>query len=236
LSGGGGIVATTVLAESIASELGALAAAVFGCSRELGEAVSRAARIRRFPTHGVILGPDHGAQDVHLLAEGQARLVADSLEGRLVVIEDYAVGEMIGLTGLFGWDGVPAQVLSVGASRTGAFAGHAFLALMSAHAAIGLAVSRMLVARLSAANRRVAENATLSAPGRIHAELLRRARSGEAMTIRPMPVFAEMALALQTTRETVSRTINSLEKRGIVRRADNALAIVAPHRLEELIY
>jgi DNA-binding MarR family transcriptional regulator len=51
-----------------------------------------------------------------------------------------------------------------------------------------------------------------------------------------MPVFAEMALALQTTRETVSRTINGLEKRGIVKRADNALAIVAPHRLEELIY
>jgi CRP-like cAMP-binding protein len=228
--------AMTVLAERTGSEFGALVAAAFGCDAELGETVSRAARIRRYPTNGVILGSENAAQDVHLLAEGQARLVADSLEGRLVVIEDYAVGEMIGLTGLFGWDGVPAQVLSVGASRTGAFAGHAFLALMNAHAAIALAVSRMLVARLSAANRRVAENATLSAPGRIHAELLRRARSGEEMTIRPMPVFAEMALALQTTRETVSRTINGLEKRGFVRRGDNALVIVAPHRLEELVY
>ena len=228
--------ASTALAEQPRDEIAALIAAAFRCGEALAAHVAAAARIRRFSSQTVILTSEPDQQDVHMLAEGQARLVADSLEGRLVVIEDYGVGEMIGLTGLFGWDGVPAQVVSVGSSRTGAFAGHAFLALMSAHSAIALAISRMLISRLATANRRVAENATLSAPGRIHAEILRRARSGEAMTIRPMPVFAEMALALQTTRETVSRAINALEKRGLVRRVDNGLAIVAPHRLEELIY
>jgi CRP/FNR family cyclic AMP-dependent transcriptional regulator len=229
-------VASTALAQSSQSELAELVAAAFGCDGALAAAICGDARVRRFASHAVILDAEPSQQDVHLLADGQARLVADSLEGRLVVIEDYGVGEVIGLTGLFGWDGVPAQVVSVGSSRTGAFAGHIFVKLMNAHAAIALAISRMLVTRLASANRRVAENATLSAPGRIHAEILRRARGAEGMTIRPMPVFSELALSLQTTRESVSRAVSALEKRGIVKRVEGGLAIVAPHRLEELVY
>jgi CRP/FNR family cyclic AMP-dependent transcriptional regulator len=229
-------VATSALAEAPSNELATLVAAAFGCDNVVAETMCAAARVRRFAAHALILASERDQQDVHFLSHGQARLVADSLEGRLVVIEDYGVGEMIGLTGLFGWDGVPAQVVSVGASRTSAFASHVFLNLMATNSAIALAISRMLVTRLASANRRVAENATLSAPGRIHAEIMRRAQAGEAMTIRPMPVFSELALSLQTTRESVSRAVSALEKRGIVKRVDGALLIVAPHRLEELIY
>ena len=228
--------ATIATAEPLTGELATLVMSAFGCDDGVAATMCAAARHRRFATQAVILTSEREDQDVHLLADGQARLVADSIEGRLVVIEDYGVGELIGLTGLFGWDGVPAQVVSVGASRTGSFANHVFLRLMAAHSAIALAISRMLVTRLAAANRRVAENATLSAPGRIHAEILRRAQSSEGMTIRPMPVFSELALALQTTRESVSRAVSALERRGIVKRVDGGLAIVAPHRLEELIY
>jgi CRP/FNR family transcriptional regulator, cyclic AMP receptor protein len=80
------------------------------------------------------------------------------------------------------------------------------------------------------------EGATLSAPGRIHAELLRQARAGEAMTIRRMPILSTFALHVQTSRETVSRTISALEKRGIIKRDADTLTVVAPHRLEELIF
>jgi len=40
---------------------------------------------------------------------------------------------------------------------------------------------------------------------------------------------------VHSTRETVSRTINTLERRGIIHREDDALVIVAPHRLEEMV-
>lgn len=248
--------------DDLAQTLATLLARALACDSALAATIARGARRHDHAPHGVILDSAGGEQSVHLLAHGHARLIAGSIDGRMVVIEDYPPGELLGLTGLFGWDGVPAQVCAVIASRSHAFAGHAFVALMSAHAAIALGVSRMLVRRLSAANRRVAENATLSAPGRIHAELLRRARAGvgadgrgdssrpagaganagvgagagAGAAIRPMPVFSELALALQTTRESVSRAVSALEKRGIVRRDPDALVIVAPHRLEELVY
>lgn len=51
-----------------------------------------------------------------------------------------------------------------------------------------------------------------------------------------MPVMSELAVTVQSTRETVSRTVSQLERRGIVRRIDGGLEIVAPHRLEEQAY
>jgi CRP/FNR family transcriptional regulator, cyclic AMP receptor protein len=51
-----------------------------------------------------------------------------------------------------------------------------------------------------------------------------------------MVTLSTFALHVQSTRETVSRTISALEKRGIIKRDGDALTVVAPHRLEELIF
>jgi DNA-binding GntR family transcriptional regulator len=80
------------------------------------------------------------------------------------------------------------------------------------------------------------ESALLSATGRIAAELLRQARAQPDRTIRPMPVWAELAVQVQSTRETVSRAVSGWEKRGLVKRVEGGLQVVAPHRLEELVY
>ncbi len=53
----------------------------------------------------------------------------------------------------------------------------------------------------------------MSRPVRIHAELLRLARLvGDGRTIRTPPVLAALATRVISTRETVSRTINALER------------------------
>ena len=67
-------------------------------------------------------------------------------------------------------------------------------------------------------------------------EILRLARQRADLTIRPAPVLSQLAMQVQTTRETVSRTISMLEKRGIIRRDEVGLAVIAEHRLEDLVY
>ncbi len=94
----------------------------------------------------------------------------------------------------------------------------------------------MLLKRLRETTGRMVERTTLSATGRIHAELLRLARdSTDGRSIRPAPVLAALAVRVLSTRETVSRAINALERRGIIRRDPDRLTIVAPHRLEEMV-
>jgi CRP-like cAMP-binding protein len=77
------------------------------------------------------------------------------------------------------------------------------------------------------------ERAALTAPGRVAAELLRL--GGADGTIRPAPVVAELAVRVGTTRETASRTLSALERRGLVLREDDGLTIVAPGRLRDEI-
>lgn len=81
--------------------------------------------------------------------------------------------------------------------------------------------------------------ATLSAPGRVCAELVRNSRpigkQPEYSIIRPCPIFIEMACYINSARETVSRTINGLINAGILRRDPGALIILEPQRLQDKI-
>lgn len=218
------------------AHVAAIALRAFTCEPELAALVASRARLVDYPTRSTIIEPGASHGDIHLLVRGHARMIAYAVDGRIVMLHDFREGDLFGEAGLVGATQGSEEVSAVNAVRAALFTAAVFLSLMSNYASIGLAVSRMLVARLNLTTRRLVEGATLSAVGRIHAELLRQARSGEAMTIRPAPVLSNFALSVQSTRETVSRTISTLQKRGIIRRDEESLTVVAPHRLEELIY
>ncbi len=211
-------------------------ARAFDCDAPLAGVIAAKARFHDYPARNVIVAGDSEFDHVYLMVEGRARMLAYAIDGRLVAVEDYAGGDLFGENGLFERQTAPHDISAVTSSRAGVFANADFLALMSSYNDVALAVSRRLVARLSSLTRRMVEGATLSANGRIHAELLRQAQAGEAMTISPAPVLAAFALLVQSTRETVSRAISTLEKRGIIERDAHGLRVVAPHRLEELIF
>jgi CRP-like cAMP-binding protein len=208
----------------------------FACNEATAAALAARARLRQWAAHSVIVAGERAHDHVHVLVDGQARMMAFAIDGRLVAIEDYARGDLLGEAALFEPDAAGHDIAAVIASTSAAFGHAVFLDLMTNYSCVALAVSRRLVARLSRITQRMVEGATLSANGRIHAELLRQAQASEDLTIRPPPVLSQFALHVQSTRETVSRAINALEKRGIITRDDHGLRVVAPHRIEELIY
>lgn len=96
-----------------------------------------------------------------------------------------------------------------------------------------------LARRFEAVTLRLAEALTLSAKGRICAELMRMSNpigiSPGKYVIRPNPVFVDMALRVNSTRETVSRTISDLQKEDIISRQAGAIVIERPNDLKALI-
>lgn len=96
-----------------------------------------------------------------------------------------------------------------------------------------------LAIRLDIMSRRLVEAFTLSAKGRVCAELARLSNiigiMPEKSIIRPNPIFVELAMRVNSTRETVSRTISELQKQGIVARQPGALVIENPKRLKDAI-
>lgn len=227
---------TTAAASVPTDDLHAIVRRTFGCSEDLAGVIAGRARVRAHRPRSTIVAGESEADHVHLVVDGHARMIAIAMEGRASVIEDYVDGDLFGERGLFGEARSAHDVVAVRHSQIGAFANGDFLSLMNTYSAVALAVSRLLVARLDQAQRRLAEGSTLSVRGRVCAEILRLARSGDGVKIAPAPVLAQLALSVDSTRETVSRTISQLEKKGLIRRDEGALIIVSARRLEELVY
>lgn len=216
------------------AELGVIGAA-FGCGEALARTIGALGRGTGF-TEGQQLYPLPGREETSLITAGLAREVAYGRDGGLLVLHMVAPGEFYGsLVGLGDGEGA-AQVEAARHGRALHYGGEAVVRLMETYPGVGVAIARQLARRLAALRQRMVETAMLSASGRICAEIKRLAEAAEDRVIRPMPVFAELAQRVQSTRETVSRTVSQLERRGVLRRQDGGLAVVAMHRLEELIY
>lgn len=207
--------------------------AAFGCGEVLARTIADLARGSEHP-RGAQLWPLGDRDETTLLTRGQAQEVAYGREGAMLVLLPLGPGDFYG--NLAGAGDGDAQVEATSDGAGAHFGAAAVVRLMESYSCVAVAMTRHLSLRLAAMRRRMVEAAMLSATGRIAAELLRRAGRDPDSTIRPMPVFAELATAVQSTRETVSRTVSQWEKRGLVKRVEGGLQVVAAHRLEELVY
>ncbi len=208
---------------------------VFTCSAEVAEQVLARGRLRSFASQVVILHQGDWLSLAYLLISGRAQALLYTAEGQIILLHEFSAGDLFGALGELDPIRQEADVVAVEYVRALVLDAADLALLAEQHGAIGLALSRMLIKRLRETTTRMYERAALSAKGRVYSELLRLAHERDDLTIRPAPVLAELAVRVSTTRETASRAVNALERRGIIRRGADALVVVAPHRLEELI-
>ena len=206
--------------------------AALACPRETSEQILRHGRFRDYPAKAFLLRQGDRSSITFLIVAGRAHALLYSVDGQAVLLHEFGPGDLFGAMG--GLDAAPeeADVVAVEAVRSFLLEAGILVSLAERHACIGLALTRLLHKRLRLTAARMYERAALSAGGRVCSELLRLAREGEGHAIRPAPVIADLALRVGTTRETASRTVNALERRGILRRDGDALTVVAPGRLE----
>jgi len=109
--------------------------------------------------------------------------------------------------------------------------------LLAKENGLSLTLHNDLVIKLDHMTSRLIEAFSLSAKGRVCAELSRLSRVigilPERLIIRPSPVFVELAERVNSTRETVSRTVSELQKKGILKR--EAGALIMEHALGRAI-
>jgi CRP-like cAMP-binding protein len=216
-------------------ELTASLQALFDCPGEAAEALRRRATERRAGARDLILRQGDGAGEAFVLLRGRAQALSYGSEGQLTLVQEYGPGDVFGALGPADPPACDADVVALEPCRLAVVAGADLAQLVERHGSLGLALSRALLRQLRGVTGRMVARTTLSATGRVHAELLRLAREGDGRTVRPAPVLSALAVRVQTTRETVSRTIHALDRRGVIRLDPDALVIVAPRRLEDMI-
>ena len=206
--------------------------AALGCSGETAAQIMGQGRVRTYPNKSYLVRQGDRSATTYLLILGRAQALLYTFDGQTILLHEYGSGDLFGALGSLDPTAEDADVIAVEDVRSFLLEAAALVGLAERHACIGLALSRLLLKRLRTTSTRMYERAALSATGRVCAELLRLARENADLAIRPPPVIAELALRAATTRETASRAVNALQRRGIIRREADALFVSAPNRLE----
>ena len=186
------------------------------------------------PPGSWLVGETENERDVYFIMSGRLRAVQHGVRQDLI-FSDMEAGAFFGELSAF--DGAPRalSILAVNNSLVAKMPAAVFVETMFAHRPLGEAVVATLIARLRSTTRRVGELGALDVRGRLHAELLRLARPDRedpkrALILAP-PTQSELASRINTRRETVSREINAMERRGLIERRRGAIVITDALRL-----
>jgi CRP/FNR family transcriptional regulator, cyclic AMP receptor protein len=206
-------------------------AACFRCPEPEAALICAATQYREY-THRspVALRGDISAH-LFLVLDGLASADLYSIDGQHAQLAGYGPGELFGA--------YPestthrADVSAVGSLAVLAIETSAIAQLAAEHAAIAQGIAYLMARQLDMVLDRMAARIGLTATGRCYRALLGKA--DEQGWIKPLPILSALAISVNTTRETASRALAHLVRRGIVERHDDGLKIVSRRMLEELV-
>jgi CRP/FNR family transcriptional regulator, cyclic AMP receptor protein len=209
----------------------ALIAACFRCPESEAALIHAATHFHSFEHRAPIALRGDASEHLYLVIDGIASADLYSVDGQHARLAGYGPGELFGAYP----DPVThrADMSAVGALSVLMIETRTLAALANEHAAIAQGVALLMARQLDMVLDRMAARIGLSATGRCYQALLTKA--DDDGWIRPLPVLSALALGVNTTRETASRAVAQLVRRGIVERHDNGLRVVSRRMLEELV-
>lgn len=211
----------------------------FGDNADVLRDIEANARQLHFSTDTVILGEEDSGRSVYYILSGKAKTVRYSNDGAEVWLDEIGPGALFGEMTALGAHARTATIIAASEVTVAMFSEQAFLDLMQRHGSIGVQVAKLLVERVEKTTQRMFELAAFSSKGRVYAELLRQAhpiKDSPHSKIDKMPSMSAMARQLNNTRETVSRTVNELEKDGFISRKGSELTILMPEALKDMSF
>lgn len=193
-------------------------------------------RVQLQPGDSLVTQGD-ASQAVYLLLEGSLKTVRYSKNGHEIWLASFSkgalIGEMSGLTG----SARSSTVIAVTPVTALAVDYPDFEAAIHAAPKFGLKVSKLLAERVRNTSIQLEELATLQTSARLHSELFRLgkpdAADEERATIANPPSVSELAVRIHAARESTSRAVSYLHKRGFLKkRDDGALDVISPQSLD----
>lgn len=209
----------------------ALIAACFRCPEREASFIHAATQFRQFPHRAPVALRGDPSEHLYLVIEGIASADLFSVDGQHARLAGYGPGELFGAYP----DPVShrADISAVGELLVLMIETGKLALLASQHAMIAQGVALMMARQLDMVLDRMAARIGLSAAGRCYQALL--VATDDTGWIRPPPVLSALAIGVNTTRETASRALAQLLRRGIIERHDEGLKVVSRRMLEDLV-
>ncbi len=203
------------------------------------ESISERTTTRLYSAGSVITLQGETSTQIGFILSGRAKAISFSENGEATWVGYFQKDDFFGHTALLTETSPPFEIVAETQVKVLFVTPNAINQLLSKQENLNLEIARDLAKRLDQMTHRLIEAYTLSAKGRVCAELSRLSRvigmAPDMRIIRPNPIFVELAERVNSTRETVSRTVSELQKKGILAREPGAIIINDPDRLRQNI-
>ena len=201
------------------------------------ETISEQTTKQRFTAKSVIALQGEETEKIGFILSGRAKAVSFSEDGEATWVGYFKENDFFGHTALLSENPPHFEIIAETDVEVLFVTAAIMTALLAEHETFSVDIAKDLARRLDQMTTRIIEAYTLSAKGRICAELSRLSRiigkAPDTRIIRPNPVFVDLAERVNSTRETVSRTVSDLQKKGILAREPGAIIIKNPDRLRD---
>jgi CRP-like cAMP-binding protein len=187
----------------------------------LFEDICRRVTLRRVPGGAAILAQDTAGDALYIIMNGRVKVVMSGESGREVTLSVLRAADIFGEMSLFDARSRSAAVVAIDPVTVIQLARDDFFRILGQNPQIAIALLGELSRRLRRADETIAELALCDVRDRLVRRLIALARDDgqelpEGVLIRRRPTQQDLANMVGACRETISRTFNTLARRGLI--------------------
>lgn len=185
---------------------------------------------KEYKRNNIILMEEDVGDTLFILNKGSVKITRLSDEGREVILSILGEGDFFGEMSIFDGESRSANVVALEDSEVFILKRGDFLDLLEKHPKIAIALLEEMALRLRRSDQQIEGLSLSDAENRIAMSIIRLAedlgtiKMGQVI-IDSLPFQQDIANMAGTSRETVSRMLKLLERKGYIRRSGRKLII-----------
>ncbi len=196
---------------------------------------------KTYPKDNVILMEEEAGSALFVIINGKVKVARTSNDGREVILSILSDSDFFGEMAILDGFNRSATVTAIEESELFIIQRNDFLDLLTQHPAIAIALLRELTRRLRNADLKIKALSLKDAEGKVATVILQLAddvgkiKQG-IVEIEKLPLQQDLANMAATSRETISRTLHSFAKKGLVELEGSKLRILNYEKFKETYF
>jgi CRP/FNR family cyclic AMP-dependent transcriptional regulator len=193
---------------------------------------------RSYPKETVILSENESGSDLYIIIEGKVKISRRSSDSKEVILSILSDSDFFGEMSVIDGLSRSANVVAMEDTVILIIQRSEFLELIHNHPEVGIALLQELTQRLRAADIKIKSLSLKDSDGKVATVILQLAEDmgmikNGVVEIEKLPFQHDLANMAGTSRETISRTLSSFEKKGLIEHEGSKLRILNYNKFKE---
>ena len=202
------------------------------------EKIAQVGSRQKYVKDNIILMEEEAGSALFVIISGKVKIARSSDDGREVILSILNESDFFGEMAILDGQTRSASVISLEDSELFIIQRNQFLELLRSHPEISIALLNELSSRLRAADLKIKSLTLKDAEGKVAIAILQLAdEQGKIkqgiVEIEKLPLQQDLANMAGTSRETISRTLHSFVKKGLLELEGNKLRILNYEKFKE---